>query len=333
MGWNVYVTRLLPKPGMDLLHKHCEVVDVNPHDRMLTRQEFLDNIKGRDGVITLLTERVDEEACQVADKTVIFANYAVGFNNVDVPTCTKHGIMVSNTPGVLTEATSDMAWALLFAVARRIVESDKFLRAGKYEGWAPMMFRGGDIVGKTLGICGAGRIGTAMAMKSRGWNMKVLYCDLYRNELLEKELGARQVDKETLFKESDFISLHVSLDAGTKHYVGERELRMMKPTAYLINTSRGPVIDEQVLVHALREGWIAGAGLDVYEYEPLLMPGLVGLDNAVICPHIASATYKTRDDMATLAAENLIAALKGEKPPTIVNPEVLNAPNRRKVKG
>ncbi|MSS69850.1 MAG: D-glycerate dehydrogenase [Candidatus Latescibacteria bacterium] len=332
MGWNVYVTRLLPKPGMDLLYKSCEVVDVNPHDRMLTRQEFLDNIKGRDGVITLLTERVDEEACQVADKTVIFANYAVGFNNIDVPTCTKHGILVSNTPGVLTDATSDMAWALLFSVARRIVESDKFLRAGKYEGWAPMMYRGGDIVGKTLGICGAGRIGSAMAMKSRGWNMKVLYCDLYRNESLEKELGAKQVDKDTLLKESDFVSLHVSLDAGTKHYIGERELRMMKPTAYLVNTSRGPVIDEQALVHALREGWIAGAGLDVFEYEPLLMPGLAGLDNAVICPHVASATMQTRDDMATLAAQNLIAALKGEKPPTLVNADALNASNRRKVK-
>ena len=330
MGWNIFVTRLLPKPGMDLLYEQCDVVDVNPNDRMLTRDEFLDNIKGRDGVITLLTERVDQEACEVADRNLIFANYAVGFNNIDVPTCTKYGIRVSNTPGVLTEATSDMAWALLFSLTRRIVESDKFLRAGKYEGWAPMMYRGGDIVGKTLGICGAGRIGTSMAMKSRGWDMKVLYCDLYRNEKLEKDLGARQVDKETLLKESDFISLHVSLDPGTTHYIGEKELKMMKPTAYLINTSRGPVVDEQVLVHALREGWIAGAGLDVFESEPLLTPGLVGLDNVVICPHIASATVQTRNDMATLAAENLFAALKGEKPPTIVNPEVLDAPNLRK---
>ena len=331
MNWNIFVTRLLPKPGMDLLYEQCDVVDVNPNDRMLTRDEFLDNIKGRDGVITLLTERVDQEACEVADRTLIFANYAVGFNNIDVPTCTKYGIQVSNTPGVLTEATSDMAWALLFSLTRRIVESDKFLRAGKYEGWAPMMYRGGDIVGKTLGICGAGRIGTSMAMKSRGWDMKVLYCDLYRNEKLEKDLGARQVDKETLLKESDFISLHVSLDPGTTHYIGEKELKMMKPTAYLINTSRGPVVDEQVLVHALREGWIAGAGLDVFESEPLLTPGLVGLDNVVICPHIASATVQTRNDMATLAAENLFAALKGEKPPTIVNPEVLDAPNLRKL--
>ncbi len=331
MGWNIFVTRLLPKPGMDLLYEQCDVVDVNPNDRMLTRDEFLDNIKGRDGVITLLTERVDQEACEVADRTLIFANYAVGFNNIDVPTCTKYGIQVSNTPGVLTEATSDMAWALLFSLTRRIVESDKFLRAGNYEGWAPMMYRGGDIVGKTLGICGAGRIGTSMAKKSRGWDMKVLYCDLYRNEKLEKDLGARQVDKETLLKESDFISLHVSLDPGTTHYIGEKELKMMKPTAYLINTSRGPVVDEQVLVHALREGWIAGAGLDVFESEPLLTPGLVGLDNVVICPHIASATVQTRNDMATLAAENLFAALKGEKPPTIVNPEVLDAPNLRKL--
>ena len=331
MGWNIYVTRLLPKPGMDLLYEQCDVVDVNPNDRMLTREEFLENIKGRDGVITLLTERVDQEACEVADRTLIFANYAVGFNNIDVPTCTKNGIQVSNTPDVLTDATSDMAWALLFSLTRRIVESDKFLRAGKYEGWAPMMYRGGDIVGKTLGICGAGRIGTSMARKSRGWDMKVLYCDLYRNEKLEKDLGARQVDKETLLKESDFISLHVSLDPGTTHYIGEKELKLMKPTAYLINTSRGPVVDEQVLVHALREGWIAGAGLDVFESEPLLTPGLVGLDNVVICPHIASATVQTRNDMATLAAENLFAALKGEKPPTIVNPEVLDAPNLRKL--
>ncbi|MBM4081170.1 MAG: D-glycerate dehydrogenase, partial [Planctomycetes bacterium] len=284
---------------------------------------LLKNVKGRDGVLCLLTDTIDAEVLDAAKGAKIFANYAVGFNNIDVKAATERGILITNTPGVLTDATADMAWALLFSAARRIVEGDKYTRAGKFKGWSPMLFLGGDITGKTLGIVGAGRIGAAMARRSVGFKMKVLYCDPTRNEELERELGAKQVDMPTLLKESDFVSVHVLLTPATRHLIGEKELGMMKPTAYLINTSRGPVVDEAALVKALEEKKIAGAGLDVYEDEPKLKPGLAKLPNAVIPPHIASATIWTRGKMAEMAATNLVAALKGERPPNLVNPEVL----------
>ncbi|MBM4086523.1 MAG: D-glycerate dehydrogenase, partial [Planctomycetes bacterium] len=275
------------------------------------------------GVLCLLTDTIDAEVLDAAKGAKIFANYAVGFNNIDVKAATERGILITNTPGVLTDATADMAWALLFSAARRIVEGDKYTRAGKFKGWSPMLFLGGDITGKTLGIVGAGRIGAAMARRSVGFKMKVLYCDPTRNEELERELGAKQVDMPTLLKESDFVSVHVLLTPATRHLIGEKELGMMKPTGYLINTSRGPVVDEAALVKALEEKKIAGAGLDVYEDEPKLKPGLAKLPNAVIPPHIASATIWTRGKMAEMAATNLVAALKGERPPNLVNPEVL----------
>jgi lactate dehydrogenase-like 2-hydroxyacid dehydrogenase len=232
--------------------------------------------------------------------------------------------MITNTPGVLTDATADMAWALLFAVARRIAESDRYTRAGAFEGWGPMLFLGGDITGQTLGILGAGRIGTAMALRSVGFNMNVLYTDSVQNETLENTLGARRVHLDTLLTTSDFVSVHVPLTAETTHLVGARELALMKPTAYLINTSRGPVVDEEALVEALKARSIAGAGLDVYEHEPRVAPGLVELDSAVLAPHIASATIHTRTRMATMAAGNLIAGLEGKRPPNLVNAEVLS---------
>ncbi|MBM4047974.1 MAG: D-glycerate dehydrogenase [Planctomycetes bacterium] len=323
MAFNVYVTRLIPEPGMKIVRENCERMDVNPKDRVLTRKELLKNVKGRDGVLCLLTDTIDAEVLDAAKGAKIFANYAVGFNNIDVKAATERGILITNTPGVLTDATADMAWALLFSAARRIVEGDKYTRAGKFKGWSPMLFLGGDITGKTLGIVGAGRIGAAMARRSVGFKMKVLYCDPTRNEELERELGAKQVDMPTLLKESDFVSVHVLLTPATRHLIGEKELGMMKPTAYLINTSRGPVVDEAALVKALEEKKIAGAGLDVYEDEPKLKPGLAKLPNAVIPPHIASATIWTRGKMAEMAATNLVAALKGERPPNLVNPEVL----------
>ena len=232
--------------------------------------------------------------------------------------------MVTNTQGVLTDSTADMAWALLFSVCRRVVEGDRITRAGKFMGWAPLFLLGGDIVGKTLGIIGAGRIGTAMAMRSRGWCMKVLYTThTNKNAVLEEMLGAQKVDLETLLRKSDFISIHTPLTEKTRHLIGVKEFAMMKKTAYLINTARGAVIDEAALVEALRKKVIAGAGLDVYEEEPKLKPGLAALENVVLAPHLGSATVESRNKMSVMAAENIIAVLKKQRPPHCLNPEVL----------
>ncbi len=320
---NVYVTRQIPHPGLDMLLEACSHVEVNPQDRVLSREELLAAVRGRDGVLCLLTDTIDAAVLDAAKGAKVFANCAVGYNNIDVPAATARRIAVTNTPGVLTDATADLTWALLFAVARRIPEGDRYTRAGRFKGWAPMLMLGGDISDRTLGIIGAGRIGTAVALRSRGFRMRVLYFDKAQNEALEQAVGAQRVDLDTLLRASDFVSLHVNLDPTTHHLISARELALMKPTAYLINTSRGPVVDEAALVAALRERRIAGAGLDVFENEPELTPGLAELDNVVILPHIGSATIGTRTRMATLAATNLLAALRGERPPNIVNPEVL----------
>ena len=326
MALNVAVTRVIPDRGLDLLRDKCDPLEINQEDRVLTRDELLDIVKGRDGVLCLLTDPIDAAVFDAAGpQCKIFANYAVGYNNIDVDAATQRGIAITNTPGVLTDATADHAWALLFSVARRIVEADRFTRQGKFKGWGPMLFLGGDITGRTLGVVGAGRIGTAMALKSAGFKMKVLYTDTTGNEALEKKLGAERVDLETLLKSSDYVTVHVPLLPKTIHLIGEKELGMMKPSAYLINTSRGPVVDEKALVEALREKRIAGAGLDVFEDEPELAPGLADLDNVVIPPHIASATIETRGKMAEMAATNLIDRLEGRKPPNCVNLEVLKS--------
>lgn len=320
MSTSVYVTRLLPPDSMRLLDAACEVVEVNPHDRVLTRPELLDAVHGRDGLLCLLTDTIDEEVLDAAAGIKGIANYAVGYNNIDVAAATRRGIPVSNTPGVLTETTADMAWVLMFAVARRVVEGDRFVRAGKFDGWGPMLLLGSDVHGKTLGIVGAGRIGTAVAARAAGFSMRVVYTDEVRSEALEA-LGARRLALDDVLREADFISLHVPLMPETHHLIGERELNLMKPTAYLINTSRGPVVDEMALVKALQDKRIAGAGLDVFEQEPALAPGLVDLDNVVIVPHIASATVETRTKMGNIAVTNLLAMLRGEDPPHCVNPE------------
>ncbi len=317
----IFVTRKIPEPGLKLLKKHHEI-ELNPHDRVLTKEEIIQGLKDKDGLLCLLTDPIDEEVINSEPKLKIIASYAVGYNNIDVEAATKRGIPVSNTPGVLTNATAEMAWALLFSVSRRIVEADKFTRAGKFKGWGPMLLHGQDITSKTLGVVGTGRIGTSFALKSKGFDMKVLYVDEKRNDLLEKELKAERVDFETLLKESDFISLHVPLIPDTHHLIGEKQLKMMKKTAVLINTSRGPVVDEQALIRALKEKWIFGAGLDVYEHEPEINDELKKLDNIVLQPHSASATFETRAKMAVMAAENMIAGLKGEIPPNCVNKEV-----------
>lgn len=324
MSFNVFITRQIPEEGITLLKKFCQTVEVNPYDESLTYDELLEQVKGRDAILTMLSDRIDARLINEAKGLKIIANYAVGYDNIDVKTATARGIVVTNTPGVLTDSTADMAWALLFSITRRIIEGDRLTRAGKFTGWAPMLLLGGDLVGKTLGIIGAGRIGTAMAMRSRGWNMRVLYTtQSSRNGVLEEMLGAKRADLETLLKESDFISIHAPLSEKTRHLIGSQEFSLMKRTAYLINTGRGAVIDEVALVNALRNKQIAGAGLDVYEEEPKLKPGLAELDNVVLAPHLGSATVETRTKMSLMAAENIIAVLNKQKPPNCVNPEVL----------
>lgn len=319
MGSNVYVTRRIPEESIRLLQEACDTVDVNPHDRALTRTEFLEAIRGRDGVLCLLTEMIDDEVFDAAPTLRGVANYAVGYNNIDVDAATRRGIPVSNTPDVLTDTTADMAWALMFAVARRIVEGDRFVRAGKFYGWGPLMLLGTDITGATLGIVGAGRIGIATAVRAAGFSMKVLYTSRRRHKEIEA-LGAAYRSLDDLLRESDFVSIHTPLTPETTHLIGERELNLMKPTAFLINTARGPVVHEAALVQALQEGRIAGAGLDVFEREPDLEPGLADLDNVVIVPHIGSGTNATRTAMGNMAARNLIAMIRGEDPPNCINP-------------
>ena len=324
----IFVTRKIPQPGLDLLQRELEL-EINPENRVLTKEEIIKGMQGKDGLLCLLTDSIDKDVIYSEPKLKMIASYAVGYDNIDVPAATKRGIPVSNTPGVLTDATAEMAWALLFSVTRRIVEGDTFTRAGRFEGWDPMLMHGQDVSNKTLGIIGAGRIGTSFALKSKGFNMNVLYADDRVNNVLEQELKAKKVDFYQILKSSDFVSLHVPLNKETHHLIGEKELKMMKKTAVLINTSRGPVIDEQVLVKALKERWIFGAGLDVYEYEPDISEELKKLDNVILQPHSASATIETRTKMAIMAAENMIAGLKGEIPPNCVNKEIFQKKSTR----
>jgi len=327
MSYNVFVTRSIPEIGLELLRKHCERVDVFASDRVMKHAELANAIRGRDGVLSLLTDVIDAPIIQAADKLKIISNYAVGYNNIDIAIASEKGIMVTNTPGVLTEATADLAWALLFSLARRIVESDQFMRAGKFTGWAPKLFLGGSITGKTLGIIGAGRIGTAMAERAKGFKMPIIYSGSNPKPDFENRTGGRFVPFKELFETADFISLHVPLNATTRYLIDTPELKAMKKTAYLINTSRGLVINETALHDALANKRIAGAGLDVFENEPQVLPGLLSLANVVLSPHTGSATRETRDRMALMAAENLIAGLNGRQPANIVNPQVSDMDN------
>jgi len=319
--WKVLITRDIPQVGVDLLKKYCEV-DVNTEDIPLSKSEIIDRLRGKQALCCIGTEIIDDEIISSEPSLKVIANYAVGYDNIDIKAATKRGIMVTNTPGVLTEAVAEMSWCLLLCIARRVIEADSFVRAGKFRGGGPKLFLGVEVKGKTLGIIGAGRIGTEVAKKAKGFDMKILYHDLVKNRELEK-MGGKKVELDYLLKKSDFISIHVPLTDNTKHLIGERELGLMKKTAYLINTSRGAVIDEAALVKALKEEKIAGAALDVYEKEPELTKGLSQLKNVVLTPHIGSATKEARDKMAIIMAENCIAALKGETPPNLVNPEVL----------
>jgi glyoxylate reductase len=316
------LTRILPQPAMDRLESVFEL-DVNREDRAMTKPEIINHISDCDILLCLLTDTIDEEILDAAPRLKGISNYAVGYNNIDVNTATRKGLPVTNTPGVLTEATADMTWALMMAVARRIPESDRFLREGRFQGWGPMLFLGGSIHGKTLGIVGLGRIGMAVARRAAGFEMSILYTDREGHPTFERETGAQRVELDALLRHSDFVTLHTPLLPETHHLIGERELSLMKPTAYLINTSRGPVVDEAALVRALARETIAGAALDVYENEPALHPGLIGLNNTVLMPHTASATVESRTAMGLLAADNAIAMIQDRTPPSLVNPEVL----------
>ncbi len=322
MPARVLLTRALPEEATAVLRKHAEL-DVHEGSTPLSKAELIERVRGRQALVCQLTQRVDAEVLGVASELRVVANVAVGFDNIDVKTATARGIAVTNTPGVLDETTADFTWALLLGVARRVVEGDQLARSGQWKGWDLMQLLGTDVHGKTLGIVGLGRIGQRVARRARGFGMRVLYCDAARAATeVERELGVEWAEKERLLRESDFVSLHVPLLPETRHWMGPAEFELMKPTAYLVNASRGPVVDEAALAEALEQKKFAGAALDVFEQEPKIHPKLLKLSNVLLAPHIASASVETRTRMAVLAAENVVAVLSGQRPPNLVNPEV-----------
>ncbi|MFL5653858.1 MAG: 2-hydroxyacid dehydrogenase [Ktedonobacteraceae bacterium] len=324
----ILVTQKVPDPAYPPLEAIGDVEANMEEGSIWPYEELLQRGPGHDYIYSLLTDNIDArflEACAASTPRLkMVANMAVGFNNIDVETATRLHIAVSNTPGVLSDTTADLAFALLMATARRIPEAERFLRAGKYKGWGPLLFCGADVHGSTLGLLGAGRIGKLVARRSSGFDMKVIYYDVYRMSPEEEATyNMTYMPMEDVLRQSDFISVHTPYMPSTHHLIGERELKMMKPTAILINTARGPIVDEKALVRALQARTIAGAGLDVFENEPAVEPELLTMENAVLLPHIASASLKTRTLMATMASDNIVAHYKGERPSNIVNPEVL----------
>lgn len=319
---NVFVTRKIPEVGIKLLRSAGHEVDVSEKDGVLTKAELTEALQAKsyEAVLCLLTDTIDAGVFDAAPSAKIFANYAVGYNNVDVKAAKERGITVTNTPGVLTDTVAEYAFSLILSVIKRIAEADRFTRAGKYEGWAPELFLGSDAKGKTLGILGAGRIGSEVAMRaSRGFGMQVIYYDIKKNEALEKEIDCEfRESVEEVLKEADVVSVHVPLLDSTRHLINKERLALMKKTAYLINTSRGPVVDEAALVDALKGGTIRGAGLDVYEDEPKLASGLAELSNVTLTPHIASASEETRSKMSEIAAQNIVDFLTGKTPENAV---------------
>lgn len=322
----VLVTRELPPAVMELLRESFDLT-VSPHNAPMPREELLKALPGQDGLLPMLVDKIDAELLDAgAGSLRMVANYAVGFNNIDLDAATRRGVAVSNTPEVLTDSTADLALALMLAVARRMVEADVLTRPGHFPGWGPMFMLGTDVHHKTLGIIGLGRIGRAVARRGQGFDMKVLYHQRTRLEPdREKELGVVYRELDELLAQSDFVSPHVPLTPETNRMIGERELGLMKPGAFFINTARGDIVDEAALVRALENGVIAGAGLDVYENEPNLHPGLLGMKNVVLIPHLGSATLETRTNMGLVAAGNLRALLlHGKVPPNCLNPQVLD---------
>ena len=315
----IFITREIPEKGINLLKEKNWDVSVGPEGK-ISRKELLEGVKKADAILSVLTEKIDVEVMEAAGKQLkIVANYAVGYDNIDLAEAKKRNILVTNTPGVLTEAVAEHTVALLFAVAERIVEADRYTRAGKYKAWGPKLFLGADIKSKILGIIGLGRIGTEVARRMQdGFDLKIIYYDVQRNKELEQKYGIEYRELDDLLKEADFISLHTVLTDETRHLISAEKLKLMKPTAYLINTSRGPIVDEKALIEVLKNKKIAGAALDVYENEPELTPGLTKLENVVLTPHIASATKGTRDKMSEMVANNIVAVLEGQTPPNLV---------------
>jgi glyoxylate reductase len=325
----VFVTRVIPAAGLDRIKEHCDAevwTDQLPPPHAVLREK----VAACDGLVALLTDRIDAALLDAAPRLKVVSNFAVGFNNIDVPAATARGVAVGNTPGVLTDATADMAFCLLIAAARRLVEAHQYTLAGKWKTWEPLGHLGQDLAGRTLGVVGMGRIGYALAKRCRGgWDMRVLYYDVHRNAKAEAELGARSVDLDTLLREADFVSVHTDLNEHTRGLFNAATFRKMKRTAVLVNTARGPIVDPKALYDALKSGTICAAGLDVTDPEPPTPDDrLLKLPNLIVAPHIASATVATRDAMADICANNLIAGLAGQPLPAWVNPEV--EPNRRK---
>ena len=319
----IFITRPIPQVGAQKLKDKGYEVIVNEaaQDRPATPEELIQGAKGADAILSVLTDKITAEVMDAGSPTLkIIANFAVGFDNVDIAAAKQRNIMVTNTPGVLTNTVAEHTFALLVAIARRVSEADRFSRAGKFHAWGPNMLLGADLTGKTLGIIGLGRIGSRVAYHAtRGFDMKVLYNDVKPNPDFEKELGAIFVANiDELLPQCDFISMHVPLLDSTRHLINEERLKKMKPSAYLINTSRGPIVDEKALAAALKNGTIKGAALDVFEFEPEITPELRELDNVILTPHIASGTLETRSKMAELAANNIIEALEGRMPPNLV---------------
>ena len=329
MTHTVLVTRRVYPEAIEYLQQHAQV-DYHSTDDILTPAALIEKARGKHAIVSQLVDKFTPAVIAQLDGSVrVISNVAVGYDNIDVPAATARGILATNTPGVLTDTTADFAFALMMAAARRMTEADRFVRSGQWTRWSIDMLAGHDIHHRTLGILGMGRIGQAVARRGIGFSMRVLYHDPYQDAAVlppqeERELNAELATRERVLRESDFISLHVPLSDATRHLIGEPELRMMKPTAILVNTSRGPVVDEAALARALRENWIAAAGIDVFEREPEVLPALFECQNAVLAPHIASASVETRKNMSMLAAQNAVAALEGRRPPDLLNPDAWN---------
>jgi len=319
----VFITRKIPQEAIDYLKNAPEVkeVRVNPDNRVLSRSELEDGVKWCDAMLAQLTDKIDAPLLALNPNLKVIANYAVGFNNIDVAAATAKNIPIANTPNVLTDTTADLTMTLLMTTARRIIESDRYMRGGHYKSWEPLLLLGSDVHHKTIGIVGFGRIGYAVAKRAFGFDMNILYTDV-EVKPYAKDFNAKLVSLEELLQQSDFVTLHPFLDDKSTHLIGEPQLKMMKKTAYLLNASRGAVVDEKALVKALQNKWIAGAGLDVFENEPAIEPELTKMDNVVIVPHIGSATIETRTAMGILAANNILARIRGQPLPSCVNPEV-----------
>ena len=323
----VFITGRIPSLAYEILSKEF---DVTMHDdlRLLSKEEIIAGLKGKDALLCLLSDAIDKDIIEANPQLKVIANYGAGYNNIDIAAAGEANIPVTNTPDVSTDATADLTFGLILAIARRIVEGDKETRAGRFKGWAPLYHLGVDVTGKTLGIIGMGNIGKAIARRAKGFDMKIVYTSRTRlSEQQEKELGFTYMSLEGVLKTADFVSLSLSYSPATHHMIGERELETMKPSAYLINTARGPLDDQKALMKALENKSIAGAALDVYEFEPQITAGLEKLDQVILTPHIGNATVETRDAMAEIAAGNIAAVLRGEAPLTCVNQNYLKKRN------